>query len=122
MRARLGEAYIWVRKNIFPEWDQNGGWKIKQGHGPAFEERPQGEWQEEGADYQGECDRENKCIYIALPYLEGKSNSVIRGIIVHEIAHAISSDSHKTGEWPREMEKAAKRARDMGGAELADFD
>ena len=122
MSERLDEAYIWVRQNLFSEWDEDGAWKIIEGCGPKYYKKHPSEWQEEGAYYGGECDSDNKHIYISPPYLEGKSDDEMHELIVHEIAHAISSKSHREeGGWPLEMRKAAERAKNVVEVKLADL-
>ena len=51
MSQRLNEAYTWVRQNLFPEWDSDGVWEIKEGYGPVYYTQPSWEL------YEGECDR-----------------------------------------------------------------
>ena len=116
MSQRLNEAYTWVRQNLFPEWDRDGAWKIKEGYGPVYYTQPLWEL------YEGECDRDNQRIYIAPECLQKKSTNKIYETITHEIAHARSSDSHLEEEgWPQEMEEAASRSRDLGLIELAEL-
>ena len=113
MSQRLNEAYTWVRQNLFPEWDRDEAWKIKEGYGPVYYTQPLWEL------YEGEYDLDNQRIYIAPKCLE-MSTDEIYSTITHEIAHARSSGSHlKEGGWPREMEEAASRSRDLGLIELA---
>jgi hypothetical protein len=114
MSQRLNEAYTWVRQNLFPEWDRDGAWKIKEGYGPVYYTQPSWEL------YEGECDLDNQRIYIVPKRLQKKSTNEIYETITHEIAHARSSDSHlEEGGWPQEMEEAASRSRDLGLIELA---
>ena len=122
MSERLDEAYIWIRQNLFSEWDEDGTWEIIEAYGPVYGNICPSKWEEEGAKYEAECDSDNKRIYISPPYLEGKSDDEMYELIVHEIAHAISSKSHREeGGWPLEMRKAAERAKDVGEVKLADL-
>ena len=116
MSQRLNEAYTWVRQNLFPEWDRDGVWEIKEGYGPVYHTQPSWEL------YEGEYDLDNQRIYIAPVCLQKKSTNEIYETITHEIAHARSSGSHLEEEgWPREMEEAASRSRDLGLIELAEL-
>ena len=115
MSQRLNEAYTWVRQNLFPEWDRDGAWKIKEGYGLVYYTQPLWEL------YEGEYDLDNQRIYIAPKCLE-MSTDEIYSTITHEIAHARSSDYHLKEEgWPQEMEEAASRSRDLGLIELAEL-
>ena len=119
MSERLDEAYIWVRQNLFSEWDEDGAWEIKEDYGPIYFDKGPSNW----LDYEGECDLDNKHIYIS-PQCQKKSDDEMYGLIVHETAHATSGSADHTAEkeeWPREMKKAAERARDVGKAKLADL-
>ena len=64
MSERLDEAYIWVRQNLFPEWDEDEAWEIIEDYGPKYSKIDPSEW----LDYGGECDLEKKHIYISRPY------------------------------------------------------
>jgi hypothetical protein len=95
-----------IRRDYFPRWDQGRRWQVREGSratwiGSRGETRFSSEW--------GYCERDTLTIWI---------NSVNKETIIHEICHAVTNGGH--GQlWSDRMRKAARRADDLGDAELA---
>jgi hypothetical protein len=90
-RAKLGRAYDFIRKEIFPRWDKRKEWTIK-----LVKDLPS----------QGVCNQKSRCIEI-------QRETPIRGslflLLTHEICHAATGANHGK-KWIGRMLKAAETA------------
>jgi len=104
--ARLREKYPYIRRVFFPRWDRKGEWRIKLCdrigmNGPGRTD--------------GLCEHKSKTIFVSREHDPKELDLVL----IHEIAHAVTRGGH--GErWVARMEKAARRAEQIGRSELAE--
>jgi hypothetical protein len=94
------EAFSFIRKRFFPRWDRLGKWKlcIRRHLKPG----------------RGKCLPERQTIVIS----SASSNQLVV-LIIHEICHAVASQSHGQ-RWKRRMLKGADTAVALGLSELAE--
>jgi len=92
-------VFDYVRKTYFPRWDRKKAWKLQ-----VLEDV-------DGAE--GRCISDSKTIKIRYT-----TESRLRPLLIHEIAHAAASVGHDK-KWQARMDKAAKKAETVGEIELS---
>ena len=100
--AELREKYQYVRTTFFPQWDRKRQWKAQLSGGPFAS--------------NGSCESETKTININW---ETDPKDLVL-VLIHEIAHAVARDYHGK-KWQARMEKAAKRAEEIGEAAVREY-
>ena len=98
----LEQEYQNIRKLFFPRWDREGLWKVSSN-------LPEDGKVSSGLGY---CDPDNKIIHV-MTDSEGYSLT-----LVHEICHAVTTQSHKK-KWFQRMMKANVVADQLGNNQLA---
>ena len=98
----LEQEYQNIRKLFFPRWDREGLWKVSSN-------LPEDGKVSSGLGY---CDPDNKIIHV-MTDSEGYSLT-----LVHEICHAVTTQSHKE-KWFQRMMKANVVADQLGNNQLA---
>lgn len=98
----LDEQFQWVKKHVFPEWDNDGEWIAAVFHYPH--------------DTDGKCDMGNRIIWIHNHRLlvDGKGRLLavkkLRLILIHEICHALCPTTEWHGIlWQNQMASAEER-------------
>ena len=99
----LEQEYQNIRKLFFPRWDREGLWKVSS-NPPEDRKGCFG--------LKGYCDTDNKIIHV-MTDSEGYSLT-----LVHEICHAVTTQSHDK-KWCRRMMKATAVANQLGNHQLA---
>ncbi len=100
MSKELQKEFDHVRQAFFPLWDKKEQWSISEITGPYSP--------------HGYIDDKAKVIMVQ-SMTPGQS---LRVLLIHEIAHAVSSLSHGK-QWRDRVEKAAQRAEMAGETSLA---
>ena len=96
----LRQRFLAVKRYFFPRWDREDRWRVSTRSKRRVD---------------GHCDAERRVIEIAA--LLDDPDELDR-LLVHEICHAVAGASHgKT--WRRRMERAARRAEEIGRPRLA---
>lgn len=101
MANKLNQYFDDVRRKYFPRWDKKREWKARA-----------------VADIHGavaRCVSNSKTIKIQQPPPDGDELALV---LIHEIAHAVTTDSHGK-RWIARMEKAATRAAEIGQPNIA---
>ncbi len=97
----FNQAVDYVRKHFVPRWDKKRQWVIKE---VSFKE----------AEYSdGWCKKKDKTILISMFKERGLS------LLIHEIAHAVSTGKAHGEKWQIRMERAATKARELGHIDIA---
>ncbi len=101
MTDTLQKEFNQIRQTFFPSWDRNREWGIVEKMGP----------------------------YSPHGYLDGKAKVIgiqsmgpgqsLKVVLIHEIAHAVSSISHGK-KWQNRMNKSAQKAESIGETKLAE--
>lgn len=89
-----------IKRLFFPRWDHEGQWRIST---------------RSRRNVHGRCDPERRVIEIVLQYAD---QDEMDRLLIHEICHAVAAGGHGKV-WQRRMEKAARRADEVGRAVLA---
>jgi hypothetical protein len=101
MTQMLQKEYDQIRQTFFPSWDRDGEWGIVEKAGPHAP--------------HGYLDEKEKVIGIQSM---GPGQS-LRVVLIHEIAHAVTSISHGK-KWQNRMNKSAQKAESIGETKLAE--
>lgn len=96
----LQKTFEQTRKDFFPRWDKDNEWRIELNLNFLW---------------KGRCENKRKTIVIN-PLRCDKGE--IQILLIHEIAHAVTSDKHGK-QWQNRYLKAAKQAEEMGRNSLA---
>ena len=91
-----------IKHLFFPRWDRDHLWRIS----PKSRRR-----------VHGHCDDERQVIEIVVQHADPDKRD---GLLIHEICHAVANGNHGKA-WQRRMEKAARRADDLGRDRLAQW-
>jgi len=91
----LQQKFHRVRKLYFPDWEEGSNWQIRAYGGKGY------------------CDVGSKTIKVGEP----TENYRLIVLIIHEIAHAVSTDDHGD-RWLKKMDEVAVRAAEVGDRRL----
>jgi hypothetical protein len=97
MSDELARQFQSIRNLYFPAWRNGSNWRICEYEGKGY------------------CDRDAKTIKVG----GATENYSLPVLIIHEIAHAVTTGGH-SDKWVNRMRKAAERAADLGDKQLAD--
>lgn len=89
-----------IKKLFFPRWDRAGVWRIST---------------RSRRNVHGHCDTERRVIEIVVQHADPDERD---RLLIHEICHAVAAGGHGKV-WQRRMEKAARRADELGRDVLA---
>jgi hypothetical protein len=111
---RLIDSFEFVRKEFFPRWDNKKEWLIKK-----LTVKDRKELGIKGP-CMGRCEREIKTILIqALKlFLLPHGENSLHWLLIHEICHAVSSDSHGR-RWKNRMLRMSELAQKKGDLPLS---
>ena len=98
----LHRRFSAVKRDFFPRWDRENQWRVS-----ARSKRR----------VDGHCDVERRVIEI-VALLDDPDE--MDTLIIHEICHAVASEGHGM-KWQRRMERAARRAEEIGRLRLAEL-
>jgi hypothetical protein len=101
MTNTLQKEFTQIRQTFFPSWDRSGEWDIVEKTGPYSP--------------HGYLDERAKVIGI---HSMGPGQA-LRVVLIHEIAHVVSSLSHGK-EWQNRMKRSAQKAESIGETKLAE--
>jgi hypothetical protein len=96
----LRQHFLEIKSLFFPRWDRDNLWRIST---------------KSRRNVHGHCDRERRVIAIVIQHSDPDERD---SLLIHEICHAAANGSHGKV-WQRRMEKAAKRADELGRNVLA---
>jgi hypothetical protein len=97
-----------VRRTYYPDWDGEGEWSVKV----TSSRDPKLRFS------QGRCDDEVKTIWVNEFQVAGTDSEKVELLLIHEIAHAVSRNDHRS-EWRTQMERVAEKAYGLGRKKLA---
>lgn len=91
-----------IKRLFFPRWDRENRWKLRIGS---------------RRNVFGHCDVERQVIEIAVQYEAPDERD---RLLIHEISHAAADSGHGK-KWQARIEKAARRAEELGRHRLAEL-
>ena len=97
---KLQHRFQDIKHLYFPRWDRGDRWRISTNSRRRV---------------HGHCDVDRRVIEIVVQHTDPDKRD---GLLIHEICHAVANGSHGKA-WQRRMERAARRADDLGRAALA---
>lgn len=98
----IRKHFLEIKRQFFPRWDREHCWRIST---------------RSRRKVHGFCDSARRVIEIVVQHadLDDRDN-----LLIHEICHAVAKGGHGKV-WQRRMEKAAKRAEEVGRVRLAEL-
>jgi len=96
----LRHHFLEIKQQFFPRWDRVNLWRVST---------------RSRRKVHGRCDPERRVIEIVVQYTDPDERD---RLLIHEICHAVASGGHGKV-WQSRMEKAAKRADELGRHQLA---
>jgi len=96
----LRQHFREIKRQLFPRWDQHNLWRVTT---------------RSKRKVHGHCDRDRRVIEIVIQHADPDERD---RLLIHEICHAVAEGGHGK-KWQDRMEKAAKRADELGRDRLA---
>lgn len=96
----MNKHFLEIKHQFFPRWDRDHRWRISTRSRRKVE---------------GCCEPERRVIEIAVQYADQDKRD---RLLIHEICHAVADGGHGN-KWQDRMERAARRADDLGRDRLA---
>ncbi len=98
----LHHQFQQIKRLFFPRWDRQNLWRIST---------------RSRRKVHGHCDSDRRVIEIVVQYAD---QDELDRLLVHEICHAVAAGGHGKV-WQSRMEKAARRADELGRTRLAEM-
>lgn len=96
----IRKRFLEIKRLFFPRWDRHNLWRITT---------------RSRRKVHGRCDSERRVIEIVIQHADPDKRD---NLLIHEICHAVAKGGHGKV-WQRRMEKAARRADELGRDVLA---
>ena len=96
----LRNHFLEIKHLFFPRWDRDDRWRIST---------------RSRRTVHGYCDAERRVVEIVIQHADPDKGD---NLLIHEICHAVAKGGHGKV-WQRRMEKAARRADELGRDVLA---